>query len=142
MFEFSIECRIDSFPTLSYQMTDIISFSGLFWNLINQVRWLYNQYNFSQKTFALVHPKKKEKRGYRHSGEIIVEQIAIEREYSFLEYIQVSIFVFTFRHHWRLLRNHEFLFQSGRCACARLAQWAQLVFNWIYLRYLARWPIW
>ena len=39
-----------------------------------------------QKTFLCVHPKKKEKRGYRHSGEIIVEKIAVEREYTFLEY--------------------------------------------------------
>ncbi|XP_063694395.1 copine-3-like isoform X2 [Bolinopsis microptera] len=40
------------------------------------------------KQFALVHPKKKEKRGYRHSGEIVVDKILIEREYTFLEYIQ------------------------------------------------------
>jgi len=40
------------------------------------------------KTFSLVHPKKKNKRGYRHSGEIVVETLTVAREYSFLEYIQ------------------------------------------------------
>ena len=50
-----------------------------------------NLKNKFQKTFACVHPKKKSKRGYRHSGEIVIEQITVSREYSFLEYIQVSV---------------------------------------------------
>ena len=50
--------------------------------------------NKFQKTFACVHPKKKSKRGYRHSGEIVIEQITVSREYSFLEYIQVSVVAF------------------------------------------------
>ncbi|KAL5260858.1 hypothetical protein ACHWQZ_G006780 [Mnemiopsis leidyi] len=40
------------------------------------------------KTFEVENPKKKGKRAYRNSGEIVVEQISIEREYTFLEYIQ------------------------------------------------------
>ena len=51
--------------------------------------FMFFKQKLSQKQFALVHPKKKEKRGYRHSGEIVVDKILIEREYTFLEYIQV-----------------------------------------------------
>lgn len=40
------------------------------------------------KTWTLAHPKKKGKSGYKGSGQVIVENIAINREYSFLEYIQ------------------------------------------------------
>ena len=59
-----------------------------------------------QKSWALVHPKKKSKRGYKHSGEIIMDAVEVKREYSFLEYIQVcrvcytlSLFKVEFQHH-------------------------------------------
>ena len=48
-------------------------------------------HNFSAgKQWTLAHPKKKGKSGYKGSGQVVVESIVIKREYSFLEYIQVS----------------------------------------------------